>query len=41
MGNIPINCPGTPGQNNIGKNAHRVVPVELTIGQNILFAASV
>ena len=39
-GSIPMNSPGTPGQNNIGKNAHRVVAVELTIGQNIRFAAS-
>ena len=35
-----MNSPGTPGQNNIGKNAHNVVAVELTIGQNIRFAAS-
>ena len=39
MGNILINSPGTPGQNNIGKNAHNVVAVEETMGQNILLAA--
>ena len=39
-GSIPINCPGTPGQKSIGKNAHRVVAVELTTGQNIRLAAS-
>ena len=39
-GNIPINWPGTPGQNNIGKKAQRVVAVELTTGQNIRLAAS-
>jgi len=39
MGNIRINSPGTPGQNNIGKNAHNVVAVEETMGQNILLAA--
>ena len=39
-GNIPMNCPGTPGQNSIGKNAQSVVAVELTTGQNMRLAAS-
>ena len=39
-GSMPINCPGTPGQKSIGKNAHRVVAVELATGQNIRLAAS-
>ena len=39
-GNIPMNCPATPGQNSIGKNAQSVVAVELITGQNIRLAAS-
>ena len=39
-GSMPINCPGTPGQKSIGKNAHKVVAVELATGQNIRLAAS-
>ena len=39
-GKFPINCPATPGQNNIGKNAHKVVAVDEIMGQNILFAAA-
>ena len=30
-----MNCPATPGHNNMGKNAANVVPVDATIGQNI------
>ena len=40
-GNMPMNSPGTPGQNSIGRKAQSVVAVELTIGQNMRFAASV
>jgi hypothetical protein len=36
---MPINSPGTPGQNSIGKNAQSVVAVDDTTGQNIRFAA--
>ena len=39
-GSIPMNCPGTPGQNSIGRKAQSVVAVELTTGQNIRLAAS-
>ena len=28
-----MNCPGMPGQNNIGKNAQSVVAVEATMGR--------
>ena len=38
---MPMNSPGTPGQNSIGRNAQSVVAVELTTGQNIRLAASV
>ena len=37
---MPMNSPGTPGQNSIGRKAQSVVAVELTIGQNIRCAAS-
>ena len=40
-GNIPMNCPGTPGQKSIGRNAQSVVAVDEMIGQNMRFAASV
>ena len=39
-GSIRMNCPGTPGQNSIGRKAHSVVAVELTTGQNIRLAAA-
>ena len=38
---MPMNSPGTPGQNSMGRNAHSVVAVEDTIGQNMRLAASV
>ena len=40
-GSIPMNSPGTPGQNSIGRKAQSVVAVEETIGQNMRLAASV
>ena len=39
-GSIPMNSPGTPGQNSIGRKAHSVVAVDDTTGQNIRVAAS-
>ena len=35
-----MNCPGTPGQNSIGRKAQSVVAVEEMIGQNIRLAAA-
>jgi hypothetical protein len=38
---MPMNSPGTPGQNSIGRKAQSVVAVDETMGQNIRLAASV
>ena len=35
-----IDWPGIPGQNSIGRNAHSVVAVEATMGQNMRLAAA-
>ena len=40
-GSIPMNSPGTPGQNSMGRNAQSVVAVDDTTGQNMRLAASV
>ena len=39
-GNCPMNSPGMPGQNSIGRKAQSVVAVDETIGQNMRRAAS-
>ena len=39
-GNMPMNSPGTPGQNSIGRKAHSVVAVDEITGQNMRLAAS-
>ena len=39
-GNMPMNWPGTPGQNSIGRKAQSVVAVDEITGQNMRLAAS-
>ena len=39
-GRLPMNCPGMPGQNSMGRKAQSVVAVDETTGQNMRLAAS-